>query len=231
MLSNTLDYETCQSIGYKIKELRKRKKLTQEKLCELIGTEEEDVTFGRTRLSQIENGQEQAINAMSISRLSAMCSVLGCSIGYILGEYECKTYDVQFIHDQTGLRERAINILMKEVQQVSKTKAVQTTILTESLSDIIESKNFPALLDSINEIKRTTPTIQKWIYERSSNQHFIDVIEHGVSSSPEYYNSDEVITVKEFHIQKIMNDILSEIESRYWKEENANSNRNGERGE
>ena len=47
----------------------------------------------------------------SLDRVLEMCSLLDCDIEYLLGGIQCKTKDNQFIHDETGLSEYAINQL------------------------------------------------------------------------------------------------------------------------
>lgn len=46
-----------------------------------------------------------------IKTIEKICTVLKCSSDYLLGLDNCTTKDTQFIHDKTGLSEKAINVL------------------------------------------------------------------------------------------------------------------------
>lgn len=51
-----------------------------------------------------------------------LCKLLSCNVDYLLGNIGCKTHDVQFIHDYTGLSEKAI-------EKLRATKALHDCIL------------------------------------------------------------------------------------------------------
>ena len=99
-------------IGERIRTYRKRKNLSQEKLLANLA-EKKLPHFGRNTLSALENGNEEKINAVTLPQWDALCSVFGCSIGSLLGEYECETYDNQFIKDKTRLSETSIKNLCR----------------------------------------------------------------------------------------------------------------------
>lgn len=56
---------------------------------------------------------EQGRNVPEIDTLEKLCNFFHCNIDFLLGNIECKTHDMQFIHDNTGLSEKAIQILQK----------------------------------------------------------------------------------------------------------------------
>ncbi len=68
-------------------------------------------SIGRNTLSDLENGVESAFNGMTLKQWDSLCSVFECSLGHLMGEYECHDYDTQYIKSQIGLSESAINIL------------------------------------------------------------------------------------------------------------------------
>ncbi len=85
----------------------KRKAASQSDLIALL-RERNLSTIGRNTLSDLENGIEEAFIGMSLAQWDALCTIFDCSIGHLLGEYECHNYDTQFIHEQTCLSEKAI---------------------------------------------------------------------------------------------------------------------------
>ena len=62
----------------------------------------------RNALSKLENGE---MSDIKFSHILTLCNIFDCDIGYLLGDYECRTQDIQFICDKTGLSESAVNIL------------------------------------------------------------------------------------------------------------------------
>ena len=56
---------------------------------------------------------EQGRNIPEMETLERLCNFFQCDIDYLLGNIECETHDKQFIHDQTGLSENAINKLLE----------------------------------------------------------------------------------------------------------------------
>lgn len=72
-----------------------------------------------------------------------MCTLFDCEIGYLLGEYACKTKDVSNIHSVSGLSEESINKLIK-----IKNSSISETI--DTLSQIIHHKDFEKLLRTIH---------------------------------------------------------------------------------
>lgn len=112
----------CISVGKRIQEHRenlhllnalgKPMKPTQENL--LVYMRERNLhTFGRNTLSNLENGKPEAFAAVTLAQWIDLCTVFGCSIGHLLGEYNCHDFDTQFIQNKTGLSECAINALQK----------------------------------------------------------------------------------------------------------------------
>ncbi len=86
-------------------------KSTQENLLEYMRRKGLPV-FGRNTLSKLEGGREEAFSAVTMTQWNALCSVFGCSIGHLLGEYDCHNFDIQFIQNETGLSEKAVDTIL-----------------------------------------------------------------------------------------------------------------------
>lgn len=98
-------------IGERIRTERSRI-CSQEKILEIL-KDKDKPHFGRNVLSKLENGDEKAFNAIKIGQLAALCEEFGCSISYLMGEYTCRNYDTEFIHNYTGLSNESIEALHK----------------------------------------------------------------------------------------------------------------------
>lgn len=94
-------------IGERFRSERKKLGISQQELIDRI-REKEKPTVGRNILSRLENGDETAFNGISIAQLTAICEEFDCSISYLLGEYEARSYDLEFICQKTGLTEASI---------------------------------------------------------------------------------------------------------------------------
>lgn len=90
-------------IGERIHKLRKEMpNMTMEELASAVGG------ITRQTVSKWEKGEGE----ITINDLVKLCKIFNCDMGYLLCEYEeCKTRDLQFIHDVTGLSEETIRIL------------------------------------------------------------------------------------------------------------------------
>lgn len=90
-------------IGQRIRDLRKQKFGNQDEF--IFALSEKGVPISRNRVSAIENGEQ---SKFTFPFLIACCELFCCDIGFLLGEHECKTIEVQSIQDYTGLRESTI---------------------------------------------------------------------------------------------------------------------------
>lgn len=106
MCQNKYNYK---KIGETIKEIRKNAKLSQDEFIEaanLTGTQ-------RKRLGKIERGDEDAVGKLDLDFFVHVADFAGCSVGHILGEYNCATREIEDIHEVTGLSENAITSLIE----------------------------------------------------------------------------------------------------------------------
>ncbi len=85
-------------IGKRIKKEREAHALTMEALAEKVGT-------SRQTISRWEKGEGVEI---TLNMLLRMCDIFGCELGYMLGEFPCKTRAATDICAVTGLSEEAV---------------------------------------------------------------------------------------------------------------------------
>lgn len=75
-----------------------------------------------------------------IKTIKKICTVLKCSSDYLLGLDNCTTKDTQFIHDKTGLSDKAIKILMhwNEIGSFPSSSYAWARNSIKAISDLIE---------------------------------------------------------------------------------------------
>lgn len=122
-------------IGRRLKEYRKAKGISQEKMLQEMALR--GVHMSRNKLSGMENGIEKWFKSASLFQLGEICDILGCSIGHLLGEYDCKDYEAQVIQNETALSEGAISALRGLVSS----ECNDTRRFTYLLSLLLESGN------------------------------------------------------------------------------------------
>lgn len=83
-----------------LKRARKRYGLSQKELAKNLNL--------HTRTIQ---NWEQGIATPSLDMLLQLSDYYGCSLDYLTGRIDCTDHDIQYIHDQTGLSESAIQKL------------------------------------------------------------------------------------------------------------------------
>lgn len=130
-----MKYNT-KTIGQRIKKERQTLSLTQGDLAKKIGLSEES----RQTIGKWENGKLMP----QFEDMLKMCEVFDCELGYLLGEFNCKTREGTDIQAKTGLSEKAIKSLLKINQDTSN-----HDILT-SLDKLIEHEDFIVLLRLIH---------------------------------------------------------------------------------
>ena len=125
------------SLKQGLKRARKRYGLSQKELAKNLNL--------HTRTIQ---NWEQGIATPSLDMLLQLSDYYGCSLDYLTGRIECKTHDLQFIHDQTGLSETAI----KKLQRIAFTN--KATGNSQALSFMIEDPDFHYLLALMSQTAR-----------------------------------------------------------------------------
>ena len=119
-----------------LKRARKRAGYTQVKLAEKL-----DVS-----IKTIMNW-EQGIATPSIDTLIGLCDLYGCDLDYLMGKIDCRTHDVQEIHEYTGLSEQAIETLHRWTEKAAaSTEETDDTATEETDDTIIEKPDVPTQL-------------------------------------------------------------------------------------
>lgn len=125
-------------IASRIKEEREALGLTKEGLAERLNVNRNTIT----------SWERQDIKGRypPLEDLARMCDLFNCELGYLLGEYNCKTRAATDIQAETGLSERAIDRLREEAQK--------SEIFRGTLSELIESPLFYSLVLGLADYKR-----------------------------------------------------------------------------
>ena len=108
-MNNKYDFK---QIGKRIREERtnaqnatgRKKVMTQSDLANEIGV-------SRQTIAKWEHGE---IDQLLMGDLLKLCNLFGCELGYILGEYNCRTRISTDIQEETGLSEQAVNFLKEQ---------------------------------------------------------------------------------------------------------------------
>ena len=117
-----------------LKRARKEAGLTQAELTEILKSK------GIASHIKTVMNWEQGIAEPSLGTLMKLTELYNCDLDYLTGRIDCKTHDLQFIHDQTGLSEKAI----EKLQRVAFTD--RATGNAQALSFMIEDPDFSYLL-------------------------------------------------------------------------------------
>lgn len=106
-----------------------------------------------------------------------LCKILDCDVDFLLGNIECETHDIQFMHDKTGLSKKAIEQL---IEWNEKTKLPHRDFYRNSIlfiSDLLECCGIQAaalaqnvfdclFYRKISETENLTSKITKGIYDK-----------------------------------------------------------------
>lgn len=152
-----------EKIGKRIKAERKAiilngRKMTQDDLIEYLHPH---IRLSRNSLSAIENGE---IEYCSLKLLLLLCELFNCELGYLLGEYDCKTHEATSVKNQTGLSGKAVDVLCAH-------RIFGHTPDLELLSGFIcYISKYPPMFDEKDRYPLTTALSQ--LVEASASQDF-----------------------------------------------------------
>ena len=132
------------------------KKYTQELFAEDLGVSYETV-----------RNWEQGRTFPEFKMIVKICNFLGCDMDYLFGHIDLKTHNAQYIHDHTGLSERAIEKLNR------LKKENRATAYCDLISLLIEDFNAEYLLSLIG--KKITFLLRK--REKTDNGIVKDMIQ------------------------------------------------------
>ena len=116
-----------------LKQARKEAGFTQEQLANRINT----------NIHSVQNW-EQGRTLPEYATLFQLTEILGCNMDYLFGNIECRTHDLQFIHEKTGLSEKAISSLIEW-------NDTGLPINRINLSRLMEHPRFPEMMEYMTE--------------------------------------------------------------------------------
>lgn len=194
---NNIKYNWIE-IGQRIESERKHINLSAEELAGQICTT-------RQTLRKWEKGEGVGIDINTIIRLA---NIFGCEVGYLLGEYNCKTRELTDIQKATGLSEDAIKTL------IAPCGIEYYPNLKETLSFLIEGlqKSEGCLLRCIYEFLNTNFSAACGVVLSREKGDIIDVIDNkkGITKIRASTQDDTqiVIGTSELYEQYIKNIII-----------------------
>ena len=171
-----------------LKRARKEAGLTQEQLKEKLNVHIKTVM-----------NWEQGIAEPSLETLMELTELYHCDLDYLTGRLDQKTHDLQFIHDQTGLSEKAIEKLQSFMTEPDWDQMERD--FRESAPEIPEEK----IHDSIQrqrESYQSSPArdyseIISLLIEDLNAEYLLSLIARRVKSYQPRSRSDRPLTHKE----------------------------------
>lgn len=154
-------------IGKRIREERKKKNLTQEKLA--------DILYKGGKVRQTIGAWERGEKFPQFGDFTLMCELFECEVGYLLCEQTCKTRTATDVQAVTGLSEDAIN----KIQSMTPWKLMDEL---NTLNALIEHPKFIDLLR----------TLSFHIYNHNRNHFTNDSQEMNILAQTLNCNTDEV---------------------------------------
>lgn len=215
-MTDIFRYETRKdTIGQRIKLLRKQAKLTQEdlggRLSGLVGRKEEAI--GQSTVSSWERG----VTLPPMDKMIALASIFDCDIAYLLGDYEKEKKDRADVCDMTGLSEDAtIRILNYKAQYPA---------YIDSLNFLLESDNFEDALFGIYEYSnalRYVDALRTYRYEQIAA---LD-IESNLKLLDEIRQRQEKADLCEYNLSTRFSFIVQELKRKVENEVNAARRKN-----
>ena len=145
------DFSPLEAFSIRVKQRRKELNISQDNLARLVWTEifSDDNMSEKARETKRKCivGYENGKFPKDPEVYFQLCKALRCDMGYLFGEHDCSTKDIQGVVNYTGLTERAVSALHKRVENDSG----YNTFVLGLISDFIEDDAF--LLDCANWIK------------------------------------------------------------------------------
>lgn len=153
---------------------------------------------------------EQGIAEPSLGTLMDLADLYHCDLDYLTGRLDQKTHDLQFIHDQTGLSEKAIEKLQSLRTEPDWNQLERDLI--ESDPEIPEEKIHESIQRQRESwetsIKRDYPDILSLLIEDLNSEYLISLITRRVKGYNPQTRSDRPITQDDLWInldgQKIL---------------------------
>ena len=171
-----------------LKRARKEAGLTQADLAEKMGVHIKTVM-----------NWEQGIAEPPLGTLMELTELYHCDLDYLTGRLDQKTHDLQFIHDQTGLSEKAIEKLQSLMTVPDWDQREKD--LRESAPEIPEEKIHESIMRERERyetsIKRDYPEIISLLIEDLNSEYLLSLITRRVKRYKPRSRSDRPLTHKE----------------------------------
>lgn len=196
-----------------LKKARKEEGLTQDQLAKRLNIQVQNV-----------RNWEQGRTLPEYETLFKLMEIFDCDMDYLFGRIECRTHDKQFIHEQTGLSERAIMILQRsathDLTGIPFELAAQPLPSNGCtiLSSIIESPLFPMLMKRVHDLLSLSQRTAEGIVNKDTRQQLTEWLEDTPKQSIGLQSQQDLIDIKEFQISRAFMDIIKALE------QEANSN-------
>ena len=115
--------ERVRQIGKRIKDERRKKKLSQQKLADAISSimVDSDPDYKGTEQNTVSNW-EKGVSLPPLPKLIALSEIFDCDIGYLLCDYDEPKRDLADVVEQTGLSGKAATRLKTMAGRVNKEK-------------------------------------------------------------------------------------------------------------
>lgn len=115
--------DRVRQIGKRIKDERRKKKLSQQKLADAISSimVDSDPDYKGTEQNTVSNW-EKGVSLPPLSKLIALSEIFDCDLGYLLCDYDEPKRDLADVVEQTGLSGKAATRLKTMAGRVNKEK-------------------------------------------------------------------------------------------------------------
>lgn len=132
-----IDDERRKEIGRRIREERKRTKNPDFSNGRCYSQElfAEKLHISKQAYNNLENG----VGEPKLEYLYRIKELCGCDIGYLVGEYDCRTKEATDICKATGLTEQAVEVLLEDMRKISKSRYLDS-LSAEELEAIPEEE-------------------------------------------------------------------------------------------
>lgn len=126
------------TISKRIKEARTARGISREKLLDEINKDldrplEKGSKIPKCLSFETYRRWEDGTNAVNVEWIPVLCRHLYCDVGYLYGEYECRTRQATDVHEVTGLSENAIRVLSNLKRKAPNATIVQNIIDTVNM--------------------------------------------------------------------------------------------------
>ena len=146
--------DRVRQIGKRIKDERRKKKLSQEKLAEAISSimAESDPDYYKGTEQNTVSNWEKGVSPPPLPKLIALSEIFDCDIGYLLCDYDEPTRDLADVVEQTGLSGEAAKRLQQihDKGQYGVMKDGYTLNMMDVLSELITSPRFFPMMNAIS---------------------------------------------------------------------------------